>query len=135
MAQEKNFENRVKAFLQAHGCWYVKYWAGAAYTRSGVPDILTCVGGYFVGIELKADHGRPSDLQLVTLSKIVESNGIAMLLYPKDYDAFKDFCTRLIRGAGVEELYENSKYAGFLTAWWNESYRIRKGLINGRKEE
>ena len=42
MAAEKNFENKIKGFLKDHGCWFLKYWGGAAYTKSGIPDILAC---------------------------------------------------------------------------------------------
>ena len=40
MAAEKNFENRVKKYLDEYGCWWLKYWGGAAYTKSGIPDLL-----------------------------------------------------------------------------------------------
>ncbi len=42
MAAEKNFENKVKAFLKDKGAWVLKYWGGAAYTKSGIPDLLVC---------------------------------------------------------------------------------------------
>lgn len=34
MAAEKNFENRVKKYLDEYGCWWLKYWGGAAYTKN-----------------------------------------------------------------------------------------------------
>lgn len=43
MAAEKNFENKVKAFLKDTGAWLLKYWSGAAYTKSGIPDLLKMV--------------------------------------------------------------------------------------------
>ena len=52
--QKKNFENKIKGFLKDHGCWFLKYWGGAAYTKSGIPDILACCNGKFLGIEVKA---------------------------------------------------------------------------------
>ncbi len=64
MAAEKNFENRVKKYLDEYGCWWLKYWGGAAYTKSGIPDILCCSDGMFLGIEVKAPNGKPSILQL-----------------------------------------------------------------------
>lgn len=112
MAAEKQFENKVKKFLTDHGCWLIKYWAGAAYTKSGVPDLLVCVKGYFMGVELKAANGRPSDLQIWNLRKISESGGIAILLYPKDYDQFKEFVTDIC--AGDSPAY--GKYS-FLNEW------------------
>ena len=70
MAAEKNFENKVKKFLKDKGAWVLKYWGGAAYTKSGIPDLLVCFNGWFLGIELKAPNGRPSDLQLYNLREI-----------------------------------------------------------------
>lgn len=90
MAKEKDLENRVKAFLKGHDCWYVKYWGGGGYTRKGVPDLLACCNGVFVAIELKAPKGRPTDLQIRELHRIRDSGGIAILMYPKDYDLFQN---------------------------------------------
>jgi hypothetical protein len=102
MAAEKNFENNVKKFLKDKGCYFIKYWGGAAYTKSGVPDILACVHGEFFGIELKAPNGKPSDLQIYNLRKIDSAGGKAILLYPKDFDLFK----RLIENPENKKLYE-----------------------------
>lgn len=99
MGSEKNFENRIKSFLQEQGCWYVKYWSGGIptkegvkkFTKDGVPDILCCFEGFFLAIEVKAPKGRPSKLQLYHLRKIDEAGGFAFLLYPKDFRKFKKF--------------------------------------------
>lgn len=91
MAAEKNFENRLKDYLEKAGAWFIKYWAGAKFTKEGIPDILACISGRFYGIEVKAPGGKPSLIQLVTLRKIRASGGIGVLLYPKDFDGFKSF--------------------------------------------
>lgn len=96
MTAEKNFENQIKAFLKDQGCWFVKYWSGCGaggkkFTKDGIPDILACVNGQFVGIEVKAPKGKPSELQLWNLKKIDDSGGYGILLYPKDFELFKTF--------------------------------------------
>ncbi len=91
MAAEKNFEDRVKKFLKEQGAWFIKYWGGAAFTKAGVPDLLACVDGHFMGIELKAPKGKATELQLHTLEQINKSGGYAVLLYPKDFELFKNF--------------------------------------------
>lgn len=91
MAAEKNFENRIKAFLKGEGAWFIKYWAGSQFTKSGVPDILACVHGYFVAIEVKGPNGIPSELQLHTIKKIREAGGFAFVLYPSGFEEFKQF--------------------------------------------
>lgn len=88
MAAEKNFENRVKKFLKDNGCWFCKYFANG-FTKSGVPDILACVGGKFVGIEVKAADGKPSELQLKNQEMIKAAGGLAYVLYPNGFEEFK----------------------------------------------
>lgn len=92
---EKIFEDKVKAYLESKGAWYVKYWGGGLYTKRGVPDILVCYKGRFIAVEAKADNGRPSELQLHQIKKIQEAGGIAMVLYPKDFDDFKKMIEKL----------------------------------------
>jgi hypothetical protein len=48
VAAEKNFENRVKKYLDEYGCWWLKYWGGAAYTKSGIPDLLVSSVAFLV---------------------------------------------------------------------------------------
>lgn len=102
-AQEKNFENRVKNFLVSEGCYEVKFFANA-YTKSGIPDILACVNGYFVGIEVKADNGKPSPLQLHNITKIRQAGGFAFVLYPSAFEKFKDFVYQLKQDYFTKEM-------------------------------
>lgn len=97
MAEEKQFENRVKRFLKDHGCWYVKYWGGGGYTRAGVPDLLVCCAGVFIAVELKSSRGRPSGLQIRELRRIQNTGGIAVLLYPKDFHTFEEMILGILR--------------------------------------
>jgi Holliday junction resolvase len=85
--REKSFENKIKKFLKDRGCWYVKYFANRN-TRAGVPDILACVNGRFVAIEVKAENGKPTELQKWNVEQIKSSGGIAMILYPQDWERF-----------------------------------------------
>lgn len=96
MAQEKNFENKVKQFLKEKGCYFIKYWGGAAYTKKGVPDLLVCCNGFFLGIELKSDTGKPSELQLYNIEKIKEAGGLGMVLHPNEFEDFKKTINFLI---------------------------------------
>ena len=111
MAAEKNFENRVKKYLKDQGAWFVKYWGGAAFTKAGVPDILACVEGHFVGLELKASKGKATEIQLHTLKEIDKAGGIAILLYPQDFDSFKEMVS-IMQEKGftdAERIYEELK--------------------------
>lgn len=92
---EKRFENKIKAFLDEKGCYYIKYFANS-FTKSGVPDLIACVGGYFVAIEVKASEGKPSELQKHHQSLIRKAAGISIILYPEDFEAFKVFVNSLL---------------------------------------
>ena len=91
MASEKNFENKIKAYLKEKGAWYIKYWGGGNFTKAGIPDLLICYKGKFIAVEVKAENGKPSELQLYHIRKIKEAGGKAFLLYPKNFDEFKQY--------------------------------------------
>lgn len=95
MAAEKQFENKIKKFLKDRGHYFIKYWGGGQFTKSGVPDILACVNGYFLGIEVKGPHGKPSDLQLYNIRKIKEAGGFGIILYPNQWEDFKELIVKL----------------------------------------
>lgn len=110
IGEEKNFENRIKKFLKDENCWFIKYWGGSSrdgktFTKSGVPDILCCCKGYFLGIEVKASNGKPSELQLYNLRKIDEAGGYAILLYPEDFATFKDLISSMNNGYAATSTY------------------------------
>ena len=90
MAEEKQFETKIKKFLSDNGSFYVKFFANSM-TKKGIPDILACVNGYFVAVEVKAQNGRPSELQIYHCRKIRDAGGFAFILYPSGFDRFKAF--------------------------------------------
>lgn len=95
MTAEKQFENKVKNYLELRGAWFVKFFANA-YTQSGIPDVLACVNGYFVGIEVKAQNGKPSEIQMYNVRKINAAGGFAFVLYPSKFGEFKKFIDDLL---------------------------------------
>ena len=88
MKSEKTFENKVKLYLKQKGAYFIKT-HGDRFSKVGVPDLIVCYKGLFIGIELKAPNGKPSELQLYNLREIEKSGGISYLLYPKDFEKFK----------------------------------------------
>lgn len=112
MGAEKRFETKIKKYLKDRGCWCVKYFANA-FTPSGIPDLLTCINGHFVAIEVKADNGEPSKLQLLNVKKIREAGGIAIILYPSQWDIFTEF---------INDLLENN-----VNPYWINQYKFDRG--------
>lgn len=95
MAAEKNFENRIKRYLDDKGIWYVKFFANG-FTRRGVPDLLCCVNGKFVAVEVKAQDGHPTDLQVREQKRIMKAGGVAVIVYPSGFDKFKELIEKLL---------------------------------------
>ena len=107
-SSEKAFENAVKRYFHSIGIlpasiindnaigWYSKIWVGG-FQKAGIPDILACVNGIFVAVELKAERGRLSQIQKLNLQKIDKSGGIAVVLYPSGFEDFKKLIKELIK--------------------------------------
>lgn len=58
-----------------------------------------CCNGWFLGVELKAQNGRPEELQLYNLREISKAGGIGILLYPRDFEQFAELIELLSNGA------------------------------------
>ncbi len=105
--KEKQFEKQVKTFLDSQEVWWLKTWSNGIQ-REGVPDLLVCCNGYFIGVELKNETGHPSALQLWNIDQIRKAGGIAIVLYPNQFELFKDLIMDLKRnGKRAHELWKN----------------------------
>lgn len=104
-ASEKNFENKVKRYLQSVGVYalgtekhkmkvtpvgYYEKRHGNVFTGSGRPDLHICIHGKSIEVELKKETGTPKPLQLYILEQINAAGGNGILLYPKDFEMFVD---------------------------------------------
>ena len=83
-------ENTLPAFTMSKKMGFNFVEADVTFTKDGVPDLLVCCNGFFLGIELKAENGKPSELQLWNLEQIRKAGGIGLLLYPHQFEEFKD---------------------------------------------
>ena len=88
MGTEKIYENKIKSYLKSIGAYFIKT-HGDRFSKVGTPDILACVNGKFVAVEVKAENGKPSELQLYHIEQIQKAGGYAIILYPKDFEKFK----------------------------------------------
>ncbi|MDT6519718.1 VRR-NUC domain-containing protein [Enterococcus faecium] len=76
---EKKAENSIKKYLDKLGAYYLKV-HGSMYQPAGTPDILVCVNGRFIGIEVKRPGGGTvSALQKSKLNKIENAGGVAIV--------------------------------------------------------
>ena len=55
---------------------YLRKIHGGPYQHAGIPDIIGCINGYFVGFEVKTTSGRVSGIQKLEGEEIIKSKGI-----------------------------------------------------------
>lgn len=70
----------------------------------GTPDILACINGHFVAIELKKDAKEKLDrLQLYKLQKIVEAGGTSILAYPENWKHTLEYLqSKYLKGVPIQ---------------------------------
>ena len=68
----------IKKYLASLGS-DVFFWKehGGPYGTSGVPDIICCYKGRFLGLEVKLPNGKLTELQKRAIEKINRAGGIA----------------------------------------------------------
>jgi len=85
--KEKDITAAIMRYLKTvPGCFAFKT-HGGLYGTAGLPDIICCIGGRFVGLEVKTPTGRLTKLQSVTLQRINAAKG----------NAFKVQCVEDVR--------------------------------------
>lgn len=91
MLPEKKVENQIKKYLLSLNAYFIKTVGGSV--AAGTPDIIACVNGFFVGIEVKRpEGGKVSELQKNHLKRIVQSGGFAFIATSKE--EVKDYLSR-----------------------------------------
>lgn len=85
MTPEAKVKKNVKKILDDFGCYHFSPATGG-YGASGVPDIIACYKGKFIGIECKAGKNQPTLLQGANLDKIRGHGGIAMVIRETNYE-------------------------------------------------
>jgi Holliday junction resolvase len=76
---EAKVKAKVTKLLKARGAYYF-YPVTGGYGGSGVPDIIACHRGRFIGIECKAGKNKPTKLQARNLEQIKYTGGFALVI-------------------------------------------------------
>ncbi|HMA78503.1 MAG TPA: VRR-NUC domain-containing protein [Candidatus Paceibacterota bacterium] len=84
---EKKVKKKVVEILKQYNAYYF-YPVTGGFGASGVPDIVTCVKGRFLGIEVKADAKKrgPTALQQKNLNEINATGGIGLVIDANNLD-------------------------------------------------
>jgi Holliday junction resolvase len=79
MTPEAKVKKKVVQVLKEMGAYYF-YPVTGGYGRSGVPDIILCYRGHFVGIECKAGTNKPTPLQEKNMEDIRTAGGVTLVV-------------------------------------------------------
>ena len=91
---EGKVKDNVTKALREEGVYYF-FPATHGYGRSGVPDIVACVNGHFLGIECKAGNNKPTALQVRELEAIRACNGVAIVANEENWDMVRPLVRKL----------------------------------------
>lgn len=70
--------------MQTLDCCFFWKEHGGQYGTAGIPDIIVCYKGQFIGLEAKVGRNNPTKLQSVTLEQIHNAGGIAVVVRTVD---------------------------------------------------
>jgi Holliday junction resolvase len=82
---EKKVKDKVVGILKDEEVYYF-FPATHGFGRSGVPDIVCCVNGNFLAIEVKAGTNKPTALQVREIEAIRRCNGVAVVANDENWD-------------------------------------------------
>lgn len=86
MTPEAKVKKQVKKILDDIGAYHFSPMT-AGYGKSGVPDIIACYKGRFIGIECKAGKNTPTLLQIRNMDEIKRNNGLAIVINEGNIEA------------------------------------------------
>lgn len=79
MTPEGKVKKQVKKILDDLGAYHFSPMT-AGFGRSGVPDIIACYKGKFIGIECKSGKNEPTLLQKHNMKQIEQNQGLAIVI-------------------------------------------------------
>ena len=77
MAKEQDIQSKIMDYISSIGGLPIKFNNIGIYAKAGVSDILACIKGRFVAIEVKRPGKKPSALQEQFINAINNIGGYA----------------------------------------------------------
>jgi Holliday junction resolvase len=93
---EGKVKTAVRKVLDAEGVYYFMP-AANGFGRAGIPDIICCVNGFFLAIELKAGKGKTTALQDREIEAINNHGGLAIVVNENNLHEVKEKLTWIRR--------------------------------------
>jgi Holliday junction resolvase len=73
--REQAIQTKIIEYLTVIGAYAVKV---VKATKAGVPDVICCMNGKFIAIEVKRSGKQPEPLQIYNAQRIEKAGGIAI---------------------------------------------------------
>ena len=89
MTPEGKVKKRVKAILDEQQVYHFSPMQNGM-GRAGIPDIIACHGGKFIGIECKAGDNKPTALQERELNRILNAGGEAFVINEENIEQLRE---------------------------------------------
>lgn len=79
MTPEAKVKERAKKYLDAYHVYYF-FPVASIFARKGIPDIVCCAAGFFLGIECKAGNNKPTKRQEYEMQCIRDARGFVVVV-------------------------------------------------------
>ena len=89
MTPEAKVKKKVKEILDQMGVYHFSPMQNGM-GRAGIPDIIGCLEGQFLGIECKAGKGKTTALQERELNRILNAGGEAYVINEENIEQLRE---------------------------------------------
>ena len=94
-SSENLVKKQIKKILDQHKVYHFSpFMAGMG--RAGIPDIIACCNGFFLGIEAKSGKNKATELQLRELERIRTAGGYAVVINEANMDELPNLLNKLM---------------------------------------
>ena len=97
MTPEAKVKKKVVDVIKKNSAYYF-FPATGGYGRSGVPDVVCCYRGVFIGVECKAGTNKPTGLQELEMAKIRSAGGFTLVVNEDNIDGVQTMFDAIERG-------------------------------------
>lgn len=107
MTPEKKVKLKVVEILKEFGVYYF-YASTGGYGASGVPDIICCYKGRFIGIECKAGKGKTTALQEKNIAQINAQGGLAIVVNEDNIEDVNELLKQIEKDDWIESTVQDA---------------------------
>ena len=92
MVKESVVQSSIVGWLRKQPDTFVVKFAAGPFTLTGVPDLLVCVAGRYLAMEVKVGKNKPTPIQLRRIEEIEIAGGRALVVrsLAEAQDAWRD---------------------------------------------